>query len=522
MPPPLATVPQMCTALVRSRLLTADAAKDVYRRFVAERRDRAGDADAFRQFLVERRLLTDYQAALVARGHSDGFVLGKYTIVDRLGKGRSAGVYKAVDPAGTAYALKVLPASKARESNVLARFQREARMATQLDHPNVVRTLEVGEAGGALYLVMEFLDGQSLADVLERRKRLPVPEAVRLVVQALLGVQKIHERKLVHRDLKPANLMVVPPAGASLGETTLGATVKILDVGLGRAILGTATEAEPTPETQLTGQGSLLGTPDYMAPEQARDAHAVDGRADVYSLGCVLYHLLTGQPPFPDTNVLNQVLRHATETPRPLAEFLARVPDGLQQVVDGMMAKDPAQRYATAERAAQALRSFLLVGGSTAPEKPAGGAVPAWVADAVEESSKVVAKPTDRVPVGKLIEPAKAKEPPRETASSGPQERPAEEKLKESPVAEPRDDEFDVELVAIDLPAAADRLRGRSLLDPDRRDAIMLAIGAGGALVAVGLGYGLSRMLSRAPADATEPREPEPQPQVDGTTPAKE
>src|SRR5262249_1156162 len=161
----------------------------------------------------------------------------------------------------------------------------------------------VGQTNGLHFLVMEYLEGETLEDVLQRRKRLPPHEAVRLVHQALQGLQHIHERGLVHRDLKPANLMLTPPRAPGEPDDTLGARVKILAGGLGRALRGGGARGAAN-HLQRTGEGVLLGTPDYLAPEQARDPRAVDIRADIYSLGCVLYHCLTGQPPFPDTNVL--------------------------------------------------------------------------------------------------------------------------------------------------------------------------------------------------------------------------
>jgi len=170
----------------------------------------------------------------------------------------------------------------------------------------------------------------------------------------LHGLQHIHELGLVHRDLKPANLMLTPAPSKADGDSTLASTLKILDIGLGRV------PSDPgNPEDGLTVEGVLLGTPDYLAPEQARDPRTIDIRADIYGLGCILYQMLTGQLPFPDTNVLSQMIRHATETPRPLKELAAGVPEGLQQVLNVMLAKDPAQRFATPQRAAQALQAFL-------------------------------------------------------------------------------------------------------------------------------------------------------------------
>jgi serine/threonine protein kinase len=203
-----------------------------------------------------------------------------------------------------------------------------------------------------------------------RRKLFPPNEAVRLIYQALQGLQHIHAQGLVHRDLKPANLMLVPAPPAP-AQATLQCTLKILDIGLGRALFGEeSTEEESSLDPSLTGEGVLLGTPDYMAPEQARDARAIDIRADIYSLGCVLYHLLAGQPPFPDANIISQMIRHATEPVATINKFNPAVPDGLQQIVNWMLAKEPGGRYPTPERAAQALQVFLAAGNDAlaAPE----------------------------------------------------------------------------------------------------------------------------------------------------------
>src|SRR5437868_6322642 len=200
--------------------------------------------------MVQHRYLTDYQAGLLARGHADGFFLNEYKILERLGKGRMAGVYKAQHQLGQVVAIKVLPPSKAADANFLARFQREAKLAVRLKHPNVVRAFQTGAAGGVRYLVMEYLEGETLEEVLARRGKLPPPEAVRLIFQALQGLQHIHTQGLVHRDLKPANLMLVPAAATD----TLRCTVKILDIGLGRALFEEGA-ADITTDPGLTGEG---------------------------------------------------------------------------------------------------------------------------------------------------------------------------------------------------------------------------------------------------------------------------
>lgn len=357
------TVPNVYGLLLRSKLLSIEEAKAMFARWNEEAKDQASNLARFAAWMVANKYLTDYQASLLARGHAEGFFLANYKILDRLGKGRMAGVYKARHHLGQVVAIKVLPPSKAKEPTMLARFQREAKLALKLRHPNIVRGFQTGVTDGLNYLVMEHLDGETLEEILVRRTRLPAPEAVRLAYQVLQGLQHIHTQGLVHRDIKPSNLMLIPPPG---NDSTVRCTVKILDIGLGRGV--GFEEGSILPEDPgLTGEGVLLGTPDYMAPEQARDPRATDIRADVYALGCVLYHMLSGQAPFPDTNIISQMIRHATETPKSLHELNPSVPEGLEKIIGFMMAKDPAQRYPTPDRAAKALEMFLAAGDANRP-----------------------------------------------------------------------------------------------------------------------------------------------------------
>jgi serine/threonine protein kinase len=344
------TVGACCNLLVRSRLVSADEVRTLLPRWQAGAGKAVDDAEAFVRWLVDERYLTEYQAELLRRRRVDNFFLGEYKLLEIIGKGRMAGVFKGVHRLGDAVAVKVLPPSKAREPQAFGRFQREARLALKLDHPNVVRTLQAGDDRGLHFIVMEFLDGETLEDVLKQRGKLPAAEAIPLLHQALLGLQHLHEQDIVHRDLKPANLMLL---SGSDGKAAL----KILDVGLGRALFD---EGEPgAGAIQVTAQGEILGDPDYMAPEQADDSHSADMRADIYSLGCVFYHALTGQPPFPDSNPVRKLIRHHTEAPRPLKSFNVVVPDGFEIVLDKMLAKDRALRFATPEQAVRELRPFV-------------------------------------------------------------------------------------------------------------------------------------------------------------------
>lgn len=347
---PAATAADFCRGLARSGLVPPEAADQALRQFLAAGGS-AADVDAFRRHAVARLGLTEYQAALIQRGRCDGFRLGGYTILDRLGRAAGGGgVYQAARRSGRLVAIKVLPPSRAADPLARRRFRREGRLLTHLDHPHVVKPLRLGRTGGVHFIVMEYLDGETLDKVLARRGRLPAPEAARLARQALLGLHHLHERRVVHRDLKPGNLMVLPGGR----PTTLGATLKLLDVGLGRELFAEGPEAAG--HADLTAAGTLIGTPDYLPPEQARDARSATPRSDQYGLGCVLFHLLAGHPPFPKADLLARLQAHAAE---PVGRLPADAPPGLQAVVDRLTAKAPAGRFPSAAAAAEALVPFL-------------------------------------------------------------------------------------------------------------------------------------------------------------------
>jgi serine/threonine protein kinase len=525
------TVQNVYGLLLRSKLLPIEEARSMFARWQEEARDQSTNLARFAAWMVTHNYLTEYQASLLARGHADGFYLNDYKILERLGKGRMAGVYRSQHKLGQIVAIKVLPPSKAQESTLLARFKREAKLAVRLRHPNIVRSFQMGKAGNLYFLVMEYLDGETLEDVLERRKQLPPAEAVRLVYQALQGLQHIHEQGLVHRDLKPSNLMLVPPPR----NETSACTVKILDIGLGRGLV----EEGPEPDSGLTGEGVILGTPDYMAPEQARDPRATDIRADIYSLGCVLYHLLAGQPPFPDTNIISQMIKHATEPAPPLETFNPSIPDGLQQIVNWMLAKDLAGRYPTPARAAQALEVFLAAGTGplSSPDlDPAMEPFLHWLeAENIEgAASPVPAPPSALAPApppapGKpsspsipVSSPGSRKPPPptvpvspvllpeKPKTSSGDEKRRSKKKGGPSPVASAAAPPaealtFDVELVPV--LQAGKRKQPAGLT---RRDFLMFFAGVVSVIIAYLLGRGLAALFGRSKESNQTPDTPSP------------
>jgi serine/threonine protein kinase len=492
------TVENVSGLLMRSKLMPPDQVKSLYDRWLVQGGDKVTSAPHFLRWLVAGQHLTEYQAGLVSKGLVDDYFLNQYKILDRLGRGRMAGVYKAIHQLGQVVAVKVLPPSKAKDPSILARFQREARLAQKLKHPNVVRAFQVGEARNLHYLVMEYLDGETLEEVLQRRKRLPPAEAVRLVHQALTGLQHIHEQGLVHRDLKPGNLMLVPGHQPGEPDSTLQATVKVLDIGLGRQLFDEGS-SEAAAAVQLTREGTLLGTPEYMAPEQARNASGTDIRADIYSLGCTLYHCLTGQPPFRGSNLIDQLVQHATKPPPPLKELDSALPDGLQPIVNQMLAKDPAQRYPTPERAAQALQAFLTAGSAPvrriedAPQMrryltflETGKDIDAGPATAAPPMATPLGPPVavQAVPLLPNTNAASREELNRHKRHKHRADR-AARKANGPP-------QIDVELVAVPAPVLPSARPKSSL---SRRDWMLLGLGAGGVVLAVLVGMILAFVL---------------------------
>jgi len=281
----------------------------------------------------------------------------RYRIVEVLGQGGMGTVYKAQHRLmERLVALKVIDRGLTGNPAVVERFRREVKAAAQLIHPNIVHAYDAEQAMDTHFLVMEFVEGTTLSSLVEQQGPLSVAQACDYIRQAALGLQRAFEHGMIHRDIKPHNLMRTPQG-----------VVKILDFGLARLMSETspalsspgrdAFSDEPSP-TSLTQMGMVMGTADYMAPEQADNAHAADICADIYSLGCTLYYLLSGQAPFPEGTVLDKLRAHRTRKPRPLSDFRKDVPPALVRVLERMMAKDPDQRYQTPAEVAQALAPF--------------------------------------------------------------------------------------------------------------------------------------------------------------------
>jgi serine/threonine-protein kinase len=334
--------------LRRSRLLTARQLRKV----VAKIGD-GGTAQEIAAALVAARLLTRFQAHLLLRGKAEGFFFGPYRLLRILGQGGMGKVYKARDEeTGRTVALKVLSPKVTNNPRARRLFLRETQAAARLAHANVVGALASGKVAGRHYLAMEFVDGPNLQQLVRKTGPLPVGVACEAVRQTALGLGHAHDRGMVHRDIKPANLIVGedPDNPASF-------RVKVLDFGLARLNLP-AEKSGDGAKTILHGKHTIMGTPDYVSPEQARDLHGVDIRADLYSLGCTFYYLLTARPPFPGGNVVDKLVRHGAEQPAFVETLRPDVPMAVADIVHRLLAKDPADRYQTPAELADVLAPF--------------------------------------------------------------------------------------------------------------------------------------------------------------------
>lgn len=276
--------------------------------------------------LVQNAVLTRFQAEQFLQGKWKRFTIGNYKVLERLGSGGMGNVFLCEHKVmRRRVAIKVLATVIADDPAGLKRFQREARAAAGLDHPNIVRAHDIGQEEKLHYLVMDYVDGTCLQDILKKHGPMDVTRAAHYIRQAACGLHHAHEAGLIHRDIKPANLIL-----------DRSGNVKILDMGI-------ALFSESDEEVLTRGP---LGTADYLAPEQARDSHNVDFRADIYSLGATFYTMLSGKLPFADAKTVAQkLIALQTKEPTSIRTLRPEVPEGLAAIVEMMMAKNPTRRY---------------------------------------------------------------------------------------------------------------------------------------------------------------------------------
>lgn len=302
--------------------------------------------------LTKAGLLTEWQTEKLLQGRHKGFYLGKYKLLSHIGSGGMGSVYLAEHQVMRhRVAIKLLPNHLAAHASYLERFHQEARASAALAHPNIIRAFDVDQQENIHYLVMEYIEGADLQVIVSRSGPLPFETVANYMRQAAEGLAYAHRMGVIHRDVKPANLLVDNEG-----------TVKILDMGLAR--FSDETQASLT----MAYDQKMIGTVDYLAPEQALDSHGVDGRADIYSLGCTFYYLLTGDAPFPKGTIPQRLIQHQSAEPTDVREFRPDAPEELIAICRKMMAKSVNDRYQSADEVAESLSEWLGESGV-----PAGG-----------------------------------------------------------------------------------------------------------------------------------------------------
>jgi serine/threonine-protein kinase len=313
---------------------------------------RFADVRDLAKVLIRLGWLTVYQVNRLLAGRACELVIGPYHVLDRLGQGGQSQVFKARHTEfGWVVALKVLRSQFASDPGVASQFLQEMEAMAKLNHPNVVEFCDADQFNDTFYCALEYIEGTDLGKYVALCGPLPVAEACEYIRQTALGLQHAHEHHLIHRDIKPGNLLLTCRPGPQQSGSRL---IKILDWGLA--------DLRP-PQSQHQGAAShanqvVIGTADYLSPEQARNADTVDIRGDIYSLGCVFYFLLSGRPPFPGGSLARKLLQHQHEEPTPLQELRFGLPPALVVVVKRMMAKRPENRFQTPAAIAAAVAPF--------------------------------------------------------------------------------------------------------------------------------------------------------------------
>lgn len=358
MPVVVASVANLVQALRQHRLLEPERLNQL-----APWAAKFSEPKALAKDLVQRGWLTPFQVNQLMQGKGADLGLGNYVLIERLGEGGMGQVFKACHRAmGRVVALKVMRKELTSRPDTVRRFRREIMAAASLHHPNIVLAFDADQVGDLHFFVMEYIEGIDLGRLVKTRGPLPVRDACDAIRQAAMGLQHAFEHNLVHRDIKPTNLFRAQPQGSQPGGV-----IKLLDMGLARL---RESESDSSSNvgggplvsvgTQLTQAGKVMGTPDFIAPEQARNSHTVDIRGDLYSLGCTFYFLLTGRVPFPGGTLLEKLFKHQTEMPQPVEQLRPEVSPPIAGIIRKLMAKRPEDRFQTPSELAAALVGLTI------------------------------------------------------------------------------------------------------------------------------------------------------------------
>lgn len=348
-------VDQLLTAVARSGLLAEDKIQKLFSVSPAAARKQS---EVLADWFVRTGILTQYQASKLLQGAERGLVLGPYQMLAPIGRGGMGSVYLARDTRNRRLvALKVLPPHRYKEEERhLTRFRREMEICQKVAHPHLTRTFEAGVLQGVYFIAMEYVPGVTLSRKVQKDGPLPIARAARIFSQVAAAMHHAHVQGLIHRDLKPSNIMITPNGHA-----------KVLDLGLA-LIEG---EELPADKSIVGGQGYVVGTMDYIAPEQVESPTDVDPRADLYSIGCSMYSALAGQPPFPGGTAQQKIRKHLSDWPRPLTDLNPTIPVEFAKIIEKLMAKRPENRPASCAELQTLLRPWL----GTEPDLPMDTAV---------------------------------------------------------------------------------------------------------------------------------------------------
>jgi eukaryotic-like serine/threonine-protein kinase len=338
------TAPVLLDLVKKSGLVDDEQLAPAVERFQREHPAEVDDGGRLADYLVDCGLLTRWQCDKLATGKYKGFFLGKYKLLQHLGTGGMSSVYLAEHTLmHQRRAIKTLPKNRVNDSSYLARFRLEAQATARLDHHNIVRAYDIDNDKDQHYIVMEYVQGRDLQGIVREQGPLAFDDACRYIIQSAQGLQHAHDNNLIHRDIKPANLLVDNRG-----------VVKLLDLGL--ALFSNSDLASLT----IAHNENVLGTADYLSPEQALNSHTVDHRADIYSLGCTLYFLLSGHPPFPEGSLAQRISKHQSQMPEDLRKERPDCPRDLADICMKMMQKKPQNRYQSAREVAEVLSAWLV------------------------------------------------------------------------------------------------------------------------------------------------------------------